>query len=270
VPPVVALPLAALPVAVLCSSFFFSLGSADAPPAAAEELAAPPDVVPPVVALPPAAPPVAVLCSSFFFSLGSADAPPAAAEELAAPPGCVWGEGAAPALGEALGAPVAPPVPPTAAEPEMEVPAVPPAGPEGEEDWALLEAPLPGVGAPARRSSSPQAARPSAMATASAGVESFMCPPWLGCMKRSKLRTGFEASRRLRVRSIAFRGKDLRPLPLLKRKAALQQELRRTDDIVYCQHVGESGEKLYQAAEELEGVIGKKADRPYLRGRTTN
>ena len=41
---------------------------------------------------------------------------------------------------------------------------------------------------------------------------------------------------------------------------------------MYCQHVGESGEKLFQAAEQLglEGVIGKKADSPYRAGRTTN
>jgi ATP-dependent DNA ligase len=47
---------------------------------------------------------------------------------------------------------------------------------------------------------------------------------------------------------LQLRGKDLRALPLLKRKAALQKELNRTERIVYCQHVGESGEKLYQAA----------------------
>jgi bifunctional non-homologous end joining protein LigD len=52
----------------------------------------------------------------------------------------------------------------------------------------------------------------------------------------------------------------------------LQKELRRTERIVYCQHVGESGERLFQAAEQLglEGVIGKKADSRYQRGRTPN
>jgi bifunctional non-homologous end joining protein LigD len=71
---------------------------------------------------------------------------------------------------------------------------------------------------------------------------------------------------------LQLRGKDLRALPLLKRKAALQKELRRTERIVYCQHVGESGEKLFQAADQLglEGVIGKKADSPYRAGRTSN
>jgi bifunctional non-homologous end joining protein LigD len=71
---------------------------------------------------------------------------------------------------------------------------------------------------------------------------------------------------------LQLRGKDLRALPLLKRKAALQKELRRTERIVYCQHVGESGEKLFQAAEQLglEGIIGKRADSLYRRGRTPN
>jgi bifunctional non-homologous end joining protein LigD len=71
---------------------------------------------------------------------------------------------------------------------------------------------------------------------------------------------------------LQLRGKDLRPLPLVKRKAMLQKELRRTERIVYCQHVGASGEKLFQAADQLglEGVIGKKADSPYRAGRTPN
>jgi bifunctional non-homologous end joining protein LigD len=66
---------------------------------------------------------------------------------------------------------------------------------------------------------------------------------------------------------LQLRGKELRALPLLKRKAALQNELQRTERIVYCQHVGESGERLFQAAEKLglERVIGKRADSPYRR-----
>jgi bifunctional non-homologous end joining protein LigD len=42
--------------------------------------------------------------------------------------------------------------------------------------------------------------------------------------------------------------------------------------IVYTQHVGESGEKLFHAADQLglDDVIGKKADSRYLRGRTPN
>jgi ATP-dependent DNA ligase len=58
---------------------------------------------------------------------------------------------------------------------------------------------------------------------------------------------------------LQLRGKDLRALPLLKRKAALEKELTRAERIVFCKHIGETGEKL-QAADQLglEGVIGKK------------
>ena len=71
---------------------------------------------------------------------------------------------------------------------------------------------------------------------------------------------------------LKLRGKDLRGLPLLKRKAALQKELKNTERIIYCQHIGENGEKLFRAADQLglEGVIGKKADSPCRAGRTTN
>jgi bifunctional non-homologous end joining protein LigD len=84
-----------------------------------------------------------------------------------------------------------------------------------------------------------------------------------------------------------LRGKDLRPLPLLKRKAALEKELKRTQRIVYCQHVGESGKKLFQAADQLglEGArfekdngrairstawLIERADAPYRRGRSSD
>ena len=72
---------------------------------------------------------------------------------------------------------------------------------------------------------------------------------------------------------LSLRGRDLRQLPLFKRKAKLEQELRgRTSRIVFCQHVVENGEKLFEAADQLglEGVICKRADSQYVRGRTTN
>jgi hypothetical protein len=58
---------------------------------------------------------------------------------------------------------------------------------------------------------------------------------------------------------LAMGGKDLRPLPLVKRKALLQQQLGRT-------------ERLFAEADRLglEGIIAKKADSPYRRGRTPN
>lgn len=71
---------------------------------------------------------------------------------------------------------------------------------------------------------------------------------------------------------LQLNGKDLRALPLLKRKAVLEKELKRTQRIVYCKHLGESGEKLFQAADQLglEGVIGKRANSLYRAGRTPN
>lgn len=61
-------------------------------------------------------------------------------------------------------------------------------------------------------------------------------------------------------------------MPLLKRKALLQRELKVVERLCYCQHVGEVGERLFQKADELglEGIIAKKADSPYRRGRTPN
>src|SRR4051812_47550725 len=71
---------------------------------------------------------------------------------------------------------------------------------------------------------------------------------------------------------LALKGADLRPHRLLKRKAALQRELRTVKRICYCQHIGEGGERLFAEAERLglEGIIGKKADSPYRPGRTPN
>src|SRR3989440_5294798 len=63
------------------------------------------------------------------------------------------------------------------------------------------------------------------------------------------------------------------PRPLgLKRKALLQRLLKPQRRICYCQHIGENGERLFAEAERLglEGIIAKKADSPYRRGRTPN
>jgi ATP-dependent DNA ligase len=69
---------------------------------------------------------------------------------------------------------------------------------------------------------------------------------------------------------LQLRGKDLRALPPLKRKAALQKELSITQRIVYCQHVVENGKKLFEAADQL-GARGRNRQegyRPYVCGRT--
>jgi bifunctional non-homologous end joining protein LigD len=91
------------------------------------------------------------------------------------------------------------------------------------------------------------------------------------CAMRDPQRIGVAASAKpdavFAFDLLQLRGKDLRALPLLKRKATLEKVLEKTQRIVYCKHIGESGEKLFQAADQLglEGVIGKKADSAYLR-----
>lgn len=70
---------------------------------------------------------------------------------------------------------------------------------------------------------------------------------------------------------LELRGKDVRTLPLLKRKQLLGEELRGSERIRYLEHVGESGHRLFQVAEELglEGIIAKHAGAPYRRGRAS-
>ena len=82
------------------------------------------------------------------------------------------------------------------------------------------------------------------------------------------------------VRTVPVRGvffdcleagaRDLRALPLLKRKECLALFLPSRGVIAYCEHVVGRGEDFHRAAWEnhLEGVIGKRADSPYLAGRT--
>jgi len=69
---------------------------------------------------------------------------------------------------------------------------------------------------------------------------------------------------------LMLRGKDMRKLPLLKRKEALQKTLGSSQRIRPVQHVGEMGKRLYEAAcgLELEGIIAKRADAPYTAGRS--
>lgn len=71
---------------------------------------------------------------------------------------------------------------------------------------------------------------------------------------------------------LALATADLRSQPLLKRKATLQRVLRPVERICYCQHIGEGGERLFAEADRLglEGIIAKKADSTYRRGRTPN
>ena len=70
---------------------------------------------------------------------------------------------------------------------------------------------------------------------------------------------------------LELRAKDVRPLPLLKRKALLKEALRGSERVRYLDHVGESGHRLFQAAEELglEGIVAKHGGAPYRRGRAS-
>ncbi len=66
-------------------------------------------------------------------------------------------------------------------------------------------------------------------------------------------------------------GQDLRPLPLRERKARLRRALDFNGPIRFNPHRnGEHGEELYRAAcqKGLEGVIAKRADSPYVGGRS--
>ena len=71
---------------------------------------------------------------------------------------------------------------------------------------------------------------------------------------------------------LAFEGYDLRPLPLEKRKALLEQIVPRVGPIKYLSHFEKDGEALYEQIVKmgLEGIVAKKADSPYRAGRSPN
>ncbi len=69
---------------------------------------------------------------------------------------------------------------------------------------------------------------------------------------------------------LGFEDRDLRPLPLVKRKAVLRKMLPPTGPLRYLEHFLTTGEALYEQAAALgfEGIVAKKADAPYRGGRT--
>lgn len=69
---------------------------------------------------------------------------------------------------------------------------------------------------------------------------------------------------------LALRGKDVRKLPLMRRKEFVQDALRGSQRVRPVQYVGEQGERLYEAAcgLKLEGIVAKRADAPYKAGRS--
>lgn len=68
---------------------------------------------------------------------------------------------------------------------------------------------------------------------------------------------------------LAWDGADYRAHALVKRKALLHKLVKPLKRICYTQHIGENGERLFAEADrlELEGIIAKKADSTYRRGR---
>ncbi len=69
---------------------------------------------------------------------------------------------------------------------------------------------------------------------------------------------------------LACDGYDVRPLPLLHRKAIVRSLLSGSSSLRYCDHVADEGAAFLEevAAAGLEGVIAKRAASPYPSGRT--
>jgi len=69
---------------------------------------------------------------------------------------------------------------------------------------------------------------------------------------------------------MALEGFDLRPLPLVKRKAILRKLLPEAGPLRYSEHFEKEGEALYDQAVGmgLEGIVAKQADSPYKSGRS--
>src|SRR2546429_6756028 len=71
---------------------------------------------------------------------------------------------------------------------------------------------------------------------------------------------------------LAFEGYDVRPLPLERRKALLEQVVPVVGPIKYLSHFEQDGEALYEQVVKmgLEGIVAKKADASYRAGRSPN
>ncbi len=65
-------------------------------------------------------------------------------------------------------------------------------------------------------------------------------------------------------------GRDLRGLPLARRKELLQQVVPPTGLLRYTEHFATDGELVYEQARKMgfEGMVAKKADSPYRSGRS--
>jgi bifunctional non-homologous end joining protein LigD len=71
---------------------------------------------------------------------------------------------------------------------------------------------------------------------------------------------------------LAFEGYDLRPLPLVKRKAMLEKIVPPTGPLRYVEHFETKGEALYERVVQLglEGIVAKRADSSYRAGRSAD
>jgi bifunctional non-homologous end joining protein LigD len=69
---------------------------------------------------------------------------------------------------------------------------------------------------------------------------------------------------------LALRGRDLRDLSLLQRKAALRDLLKQAPaEIVYVEHIDAPGDDVFRSACQLgfEGIVSKRCHAPYTSGR---
>ncbi len=71
---------------------------------------------------------------------------------------------------------------------------------------------------------------------------------------------------------LACEDHDLRPLPLAERKRLLREVLPEAGPLRLADHVEEEGEALYREVRKmgLEGIVAKRADRPYRAGRSAD
>ena len=71
---------------------------------------------------------------------------------------------------------------------------------------------------------------------------------------------------------LSFGGFDLRPLPLVERKAVLRTLLPLAGAVRYSEHFEAQGEALFAEAERmgLEGIVGKRSASPYVSKRSTD
>jgi bifunctional non-homologous end joining protein LigD len=103
-------------------------------------------------------------------------------------------------------------------------------------------------------------------------------PSFQGLQKRVQLRRPADVALAARQRPATFfvfdllaaEGHDLRPLPLLERKRLLQALLPAAGTLRYADHVEQEGVAFHAEVSRLglEGVMAKRADSPYVPGRS--